>query len=168
MKKTSARPLTESNLNKPSASGSTFDKKHIPRRLIISIDDIMESPICSKAQKFLKKVQNAPDCPSHSTLLEVYTCRRVFINSNEEGSLLYFEDPTPGSPLVSLPRSHVGKGESEAFAVLLNTFVHTKGIGVAIEFSAGVIPWHAAATLNHFGRPDSLRHLENKSYSPCI
>ena len=71
-----------------------------PRRLIISIDDGAERRIYSRAQKLLKKIRNSPDSPTYPTLVEMYMCRRVFINSNESGSNLYLGDPSFESPTL--------------------------------------------------------------------
>ena len=81
-----------------SPSSQTKTRNH---RLIISIDDGMERRIYSRAQKLLKRIRNSSDTSSCTHLIEMYMCRRVFINNNETGSLLYAGDPSPHSPTLS-------------------------------------------------------------------
>ncbi|WAO93393.1 Hypothetical protein NCS54_01094000 [Fusarium falciforme] len=66
-----------------------------PARLLISVDDGIERRVYSRAQKILKKMRASSEYPVPSTLLEVYLCRRVFIDGNEKGSNLYLDDPSP-------------------------------------------------------------------------
>ncbi|KAJ9664575.1 hypothetical protein H2198_000226 [Neophaeococcomyces mojaviensis] len=73
-------------------------KKEAGRQLLLSIDDGAERRIYSRSQKVLKKVrQHAIDREGFvdTQLLELYLSRRVFINSNKDGSNLYLGDPTP-------------------------------------------------------------------------
>ena len=74
-------------------------------RLIVGIDDGTERRIYSRSQKLLKKVRNLPGVERPSALMEVYMSRRVFINSNEDGSNLYLADPAPARPLMALCKS---------------------------------------------------------------
>lgn len=74
-------------------------------RLILGIDNGTERRIYSRSQKLLKKIRNSPAVERPSALVEVYMSRRVFINSNEAGSNLYLDDPTPAMPLMALCKS---------------------------------------------------------------
>ncbi|KAH8696536.1 hypothetical protein BGW36DRAFT_452200 [Talaromyces proteolyticus] len=72
------------------------EKGDAKRKLLISIDDAFERRIYSRSQKFLKKLRaSLPPSVAAPHLLEVYLCRRIFINSNEIGSNLYLDDPSP-------------------------------------------------------------------------
>lgn len=68
--------------------------------LLISVDDSTERPMYDRAQKLLKKIRQHGRVSSH--LVEIYLPPRIFINSNETGSNLYFDDPTPDMPLLRL------------------------------------------------------------------
>lgn len=69
-------------------------------KLLISVDDAFERRIYSRSQKLLKKLRaSLPASAAAPHLLEVYMCRRIFINSNEAGSNLYLDDPSP-EPLL--------------------------------------------------------------------
>jgi len=65
------------------------------RRLLIGIDDIAEFRIYAKAQKYLKKLRDTTSV--NSTLLEVYPCQRMFVNSNQRAHF-YVDDPSPAYP----------------------------------------------------------------------
>jgi hypothetical protein len=65
------------------------------RRLLIGIDDISEFRIYAKAQKYLKKLRDTTSV--NSTLLEIYPCQRMFVNSNQRAHF-YVDDPSPAYP----------------------------------------------------------------------
>lgn len=69
-----------------------------PGKLLISIDDAGERRIYSRAQDILKKSNTMTDYQTATNLLEVYMCRRVFINGNAAGSNIYFDDPSSEIP----------------------------------------------------------------------
>lgn len=72
----------------------------VSAKLLISVDDAFERRIYSRSQKLLKKLRaSLPASAAAPHLLEVYLCRRIFINSNEAGSNLYLDDPSP-EPLL--------------------------------------------------------------------
>ncbi|KAG9240509.1 hypothetical protein BJ878DRAFT_525789 [Calycina marina] len=71
-------------------------------RLMVGIDDNVERRIYSRAQKFLKALRSSKSGhqPPHY-LLEVYMCRRIFIDGNMDGSNLYLSDPSPIRPSLN-------------------------------------------------------------------
>ena len=90
-----ARPalIEQHNLNPNPKSPSQSNP------LIISVDDIRERRIYTRAQKLLKRIRTRPEYPAMPHLLETYTCNRVFIDQNrdrEQGKAdLYYQDPSP-------------------------------------------------------------------------
>ncbi|KAH7242785.1 hypothetical protein BKA59DRAFT_401028 [Fusarium tricinctum] len=74
-------------------------------RLLISVDDSVERRVYSRAQKILKKIRASHEYPVTPNLLEVYLCRRVFIDGNAKGSNLYLDDPSPELMAPEAPRS---------------------------------------------------------------
>lgn len=103
---TRSTPSSSRGSSLESASGASYcsGKTSRPHALLISVDDGVERRIYSRAQKLLKKIRQAPDGETDPVLVETYLCRRVFINSNETGSNLYLDDPTPRSPVSTSPR----------------------------------------------------------------
>lgn len=65
------------------------------RRLIINIDDSAERRIYSWSQEMLKKIRQSHCSVSNPTLVEVYLCRRIFVNGNKTRNRLYHQDPMP-------------------------------------------------------------------------
>lgn len=66
-----------------------------PTPLLISIDDTIERRIYHRAQQLLKKVRAMPEYPVTPNLLEIYPCRRVFMDKNQTKMCLYRHDPSP-------------------------------------------------------------------------
>jgi hypothetical protein len=66
-------------------------------RLMISFDDVAEFRIYSEAQKYLKRIRNAK--LGNASLMEIYPCRRIFINGNRKAGL-YIDDPSPEHALL--------------------------------------------------------------------
>ncbi|KAF4628636.1 hypothetical protein G7Y89_g9514 [Cudoniella acicularis] len=67
------------------------------RRLLISIDDIAEFRIYTKAQKYLKRIGDTTMVKP--TLLEIYPCQRMFVNGNQRAHF-YVDDPSPRFPVL--------------------------------------------------------------------
>ncbi|KAI4216708.1 MAG: hypothetical protein LQ351_001197 [Letrouitia transgressa] len=65
-------------------------------RLILSIDDRMEHRIYFIARNILKQLQSSSrkDLP-RSIFLEIYTARRLFVDSNKSRRRFFYYDPTP-------------------------------------------------------------------------
>jgi hypothetical protein len=83
-------------------------------KLLISVDDAFERRIYSRSQKLLKKLRaSLPASAAAPHLLEVYLCRRIFINSNETGSNLYLDDPSPEPFLLRLCQGLAAEGMQE-------------------------------------------------------
>ncbi|KFZ17957.1 hypothetical protein V501_01465 [Pseudogymnoascus sp. VKM F-4519 (FW-2642)] len=80
------------------------------RRLIINIDDSAERRIYSWSQEMLMKIRQSHCNMSNSTLVEVYLCRRVFVNGNKTRNRLYHQDPMPIAPMLSRLSEHGGDG----------------------------------------------------------
>jgi hypothetical protein len=80
------------------------------RRLIINIDDSAERRIYSWSQEMLKKIRQSHCNMSNPTLVEVYLCRRVFVNGNKTRNRLYHQDPMPIAPMLSRLLEHGGDG----------------------------------------------------------
>jgi hypothetical protein len=68
--------------------------------LIITIDDPAERRIYSRSQEALRKLRGSKVRNNHASLIEVYMCRRVFVNSNRTRSRLYHQDPMPELPVM--------------------------------------------------------------------
>ncbi|KAJ5570098.1 uncharacterized protein N7459_009528 [Penicillium hispanicum] len=111
------RPALESRRKEPqSLCRDSLCKKccapqATPTKLLISVDDAVERRIYSRSQKLLKKLRTLPDNPIDCNLLETYLCRRVFINSNEAGSNLYLDDPSPALPVAKDCRTLADKAD---------------------------------------------------------
>jgi hypothetical protein len=91
------RPALAENVCDQTASSGNPMVAKIPNtaRLLIGIDDGFERQVYSRAQKILKRMRGLPsEYPSQFNLLEVYVCRRVFIDGNRTGSNLYLDDPS--------------------------------------------------------------------------
>jgi hypothetical protein len=67
--------------------------------LIITVDDPAERRIYSRSQEALRKLRGSKLRKTNSSLIEVYMCRRVFVNSNRTRSRLYHQDPMPELPI---------------------------------------------------------------------
>lgn len=65
-----------------------------PRRLIFSVDDAAERRIYSTAQEVLKKIRSSTTRMSTTTLMELYLCRKIFVNGNKARSRLFHHEPT--------------------------------------------------------------------------
>jgi hypothetical protein len=100
-----------SDLSGPSQPSSCFGDDVKTRRLLISIDDGSERRIYSRAQKLFKKIRASPDMLTSPTLVEIYLCQRVFINSNNSGSNLYLDDPTTSEHSTILHSAGGGGGD---------------------------------------------------------
>ncbi|KAH6671651.1 hypothetical protein B0J14DRAFT_564250 [Halenospora varia] len=74
-----------------------IDRDVISRRLLISIDDIAEFRIYTKAQKYLKRIRDTT--MAKPTLLEIYPCQRMFVDGNQRAHF-YVDDPSPQHPLA--------------------------------------------------------------------
>lgn len=83
-------------------------------KLLISVDDAFERRIYSRSQKLLKKLRaSLPASAAAPHLLEVYLCRRIFINSNEAGSNLYLDDPSPEPFLLRQRQGLAAEGKKQ-------------------------------------------------------
>ena len=76
--------------------------KSKPRRLILNVDDPAEHRIYSRAQEILRKFRQKVD-EAESNLVEVYICRQVLVNRNQDRARLYHQDPIPEAPTSSDP-----------------------------------------------------------------
>ena len=85
-----------------------------PRRLVVSVDDAAERRIYSKAQDIVKKIRSSALDPTSPTLIEVYLCRRVFINGNKYKTHIYNHDTKPELLILS---QHSGHGSKEGCSV---------------------------------------------------
>ncbi|KAL8654639.1 MAG: hypothetical protein Q9226_003356 [Calogaya cf. arnoldii] len=91
------RPAFETPRTRVDKVSSTCQK---PRRLMVSIDDAAERRIYSKAQEILKRIRSSALETTRPTLMEIYLCRRVFVNNNKVRARLYHHDPTPETPVL--------------------------------------------------------------------
>lgn len=66
-----------------------------PNPLLISIDDTIERRIYRRTQQLFKKVRAIPEYPVTPKLLEIYPCRRIFMDNNQTNMGLYCHDPSP-------------------------------------------------------------------------
>lgn len=97
--------------------------------LVISIDDIHERRIYHRAQQLLKKIRTMPDHSVTPNLLEIYSCRRIFTDSNQSRTNLFYRDLSPeqlpvhpcrcGSVLATL-RNVNGRGGQNGDVMLKN------------------------------------------------
>ena len=85
----------ENSVNNEANSLFGDSKKQRPRRLIVSIDAAAERRIYSKAKEVLRKIRSSTCGMTCPALVEVYLCRRVFINSNQSRARLYQNDSLP-------------------------------------------------------------------------
>ncbi|RHZ63462.1 uncharacterized protein CDV56_108942 [Aspergillus thermomutatus] len=93
---------------------NTTEGDEATSKLLISVDDAFERRIYSRSQKLLKKLRaSLPASAAVPHLLEVYLCRRIFINSNETGSNLYLDDPSPEPFVLRLCQGLAPEGKQE-------------------------------------------------------
>lgn len=111
------RPALVGQHNPSPQSQSQSPSQSQSNPLIIGVDDIQERRIYIRAQKLLKQIRTRPEYSAKPHLLEMYTCKRVFINQNrdrEQGNAsLYCQDPSPGGMSLkerSLCRSNSTNG----------------------------------------------------------
>ena len=105
-------------------SGSGADDKSVSalalcmklksRRLLMSIDDCAERRIYAKAQNIVEKIEASALEFAELTLMEIYLCRRVFINGDKYKTHLYNHDPKPELLILS---QHSGHGSKEGCSV---------------------------------------------------
>ncbi|RDW75371.1 hypothetical protein BP6252_06513 [Coleophoma cylindrospora] len=77
----------------------------LPRKLMISVDDRVERRIYTRAQDLLKKLRRcSADFPAVPTLVELYMCRRIFVDGNIAGGDLYQADPGADHPHLLVPK----------------------------------------------------------------
>jgi len=81
-------------------SKSANKTKSKSRCLILTIDDPAERRIYSRSQEALRKIRGSRTHMMNPTLVEVYMCRRVFVNGNKTRSRLYHQDPMPEVPVL--------------------------------------------------------------------
>lgn len=86
--------ISDDSLSSTTSRSSETTPDSAIRPLIISIDDRAERKIYSKAQAFIKKINKSSNIASSPTLVEIYTSRRIFFNSNADGDSLYWNDPS--------------------------------------------------------------------------
>ncbi|QKX54314.1 uncharacterized protein TRUGW13939_01400 [Talaromyces rugulosus] len=121
-------------------------------RLLISIDDAFERRIYSRSQKFLKKLRaSLPPSAVVPYLLEVYLCRRIFINRNELGSNLYLDDPSPEPTVLRSVQGLVPEGKQQ----LVRAQDRQKSWSETVELDAldvveGLYGSHIADVLKNF------------------
>lgn len=77
-----------------------------PHRLIVSVDDAAERRIYAKAQNVLKKIRASALGFTEPTLIEVYLCRRIFVNGNKFKTHFYNHNPKPELLVLSQPAEH--------------------------------------------------------------
>ncbi|KAF4609399.1 hypothetical protein G7Y89_g15870 [Cudoniella acicularis] len=94
-------PASLDHLDKPAIFSETTMERR-PRRLLISVDDRDERKIYTRCQNLLKILRKRPNVEVVSDLVELYMCRRIFVNSNGCGDGLYRDDPSPAVPRVLL------------------------------------------------------------------
>ncbi|KAI4132184.1 MAG: hypothetical protein LQ338_000850 [Usnochroma carphineum] len=98
---TQPMPETRGNSGNSESKSLFADRiKTKPRRLIVSIDDAAERRIYSKAQEILKKLRSSAWGMTVPTLLEVYLCRKLFVNGNKHRARLFHHDPMPRTALL--------------------------------------------------------------------
>ncbi|KAL8853028.1 MAG: hypothetical protein Q9221_002058 [Calogaya cf. arnoldii] len=105
-----------------------------PRRLIIGIDDPAERRIYSKAQVILKKIRSSALGVSRPDLMEVYLCRKVFVNGNKSRADLWNNDPMPTIPVIA-PSSEQ-ESEEECPIEPLDIVHRLYGAGIAYRLQA--------------------------------
>jgi hypothetical protein len=92
---------------RPASSRRCGSKEnHIPRPLVISVDDPSERKLYSRAHRIFLKLPKSPTYPADPTLVQVYTTRRVFVDGNRKGERLYRHDPSPVMPVLSDGKGH--------------------------------------------------------------
>ena len=108
------RNTSKSDDQSPSDAVCLSEKRSPFGCLLISIDDSAERRIYTRVQKLLKIIRNSPGSCVYPVLVEMYLCRRVFINGNRAGSNLYLDDPSPEKPIL-LQRQDCKGVSKEAF-----------------------------------------------------
>ncbi|KAL8895237.1 MAG: hypothetical protein Q9192_003761 [Flavoplaca navasiana] len=100
-----ALPVTEH-------TGTSRDAATIkPQRLIVGIDDPTERRIYSEAQAVLRKIRSAASGTTHTVLVTIFVCKRIFFDSNKREANLCYDDPMPSVPFLAPPLGQEKKGE---------------------------------------------------------
>ncbi|KAF7586335.1 hypothetical protein BBP40_009063 [Aspergillus hancockii] len=87
-------------------------QNHMPRPLVISVDDPSERKLYSKAHSIFLKLPKSPTYPADPTLVQVYTTRRVFVDGNKKGGRLYRNDPSPVMPVLGNGKVYGDRGDA--------------------------------------------------------
>ncbi|KAF1847420.1 uncharacterized protein K460DRAFT_257641, partial [Cucurbitaria berberidis CBS 394.84] len=112
-----------------------------PRRLIVSIDDPAERRIYSKSQDLLRILRQSSGSPTDSALVEVYMCRRFFVNGNRTRARLYHHDTIPALPRLSyFPECSICQNKQvEPLDVVCQLY--------GVEFAKNIQSWFSEAGL---------------------